>query len=164
MRPTDRSRDIVGVCCGFCCATVSECGFQHGRNDTLLTNYCLFPSIIQSNPKCPRKVLNWNCNCRNQKGSDKFNLFSQIARSTKIRICVLLRIFAYFCGLFAHFLRFTKNMKISKNRWKKAKHINNPSPRDQSKLLLSFPVPGLKSHSSWRKPSLWHHSMDCTAN
>ena len=76
---------------------------------------------FQSNPRCPRKVLNWNCNCRNQKGSDKFNLFSQIARSTKIRICVLLRIFAYFCGLFAYFLRFTKNKKMSKNRFKKIK-------------------------------------------
>ena len=99
-----------------------------------------FHQSFQSNPRCPRKVLNWNCNCRNQKGSDKFNLFSQIARSTKIRICVLLRIFAYFCGLFAHFLRFEQiNKKISKNRFKKTKHINNPSPGDQGKLLLFFP-------------------------
>ena len=62
-----------------------------------------FHQSFQSNPRCPRKVLNWNCNCRNQKGSDESNLFSQMQYKNQVLrtfadICVLLRLI---CVLFA---------------------------------------------------------------
>ena len=87
------------------CATVSERGFQHGRNNTLLTNYCSFPSIIPIKSQVSKKSAELKLQLQKSEGFGQVS--SLLSNCTQYKnqdlrtfadICVLLRLI---CVLFA---------------------------------------------------------------